>query len=77
MVFFTLASFQKMQGFNATLTQSVETPYRRGDQIRDMELNLHPGLCEPLRKITDDAKTSVVVLSGSKRNVLDDVFSLP
>jgi len=65
-----------MQGFNATLTQSAETPDRRGGQIEDMELNLHPGLCEPLRKITNDPKTSVVVLSGSKRNVLDDVLFL-
>nr|XP_016490922.1 PREDICTED: alpha,alpha-trehalose-phosphate synthase [UDP-forming] 1-like [Nicotiana tabacum]XP_016490923.1 PREDICTED: alpha,alpha-trehalose-phosphate synthase [UDP-forming] 1-like [Nicotiana tabacum] len=63
-------------GFNSALTESVDTPGRRGgDQIREMELKLHPELKEPLTAICNDPKTTVVVLSGSDRNVLDDNFS--
>lgn len=38
-----------------------------------MELKLHPDLKEPLKKLCDDSKTTIVVLSGSDRSVLDDV----
>ncbi|MCD7469906.1 Trehalose-6-P synthase/phosphatase complex synthase subunit [Datura stramonium] len=63
-------------GFNSTLTESVDTPGRRGgDQIKEMELKLHPELKESLIAICNDPKTTVVVLSGSDRNVLDDNFS--
>nr|ADO16162.1 trehalose-6-phosphate synthase [Petunia x hybrida] len=63
-------------GFNSTMTESVDTPGRRGgDQIREMELKLHPDLKEPLTAICNDPKTTVVVLSGSDRSVLDDNFS--
>lgn len=63
-------------GFNSTLTESVDTPGRRGgDQIKEMELKLHPELKESLLAICNDPKTTVVVLSGSDRNVLDDNFS--
>lgn len=63
------------QGFNSTLTESVDTPGRRGgDQIKEMELKLHPELKESLLAICNDPKTTVVVLSGSDRNVLDDVL---
>lgn len=63
------------QGFNSALTESVDTPGRRGgDQIREMELKLHPELKEPLTAICNDPNTTVVVLSGSDRNVLDDVL---
>ncbi|MFS7984163.1 putative alpha,alpha-trehalose-phosphate synthase (UDP-forming) [Helianthus anomalus] len=62
-------------GFNATLTEPVDTPDRRGgDQIREMDLKLHPELKEPLRKLCSDPKTTVVVLSGSERAVLDENF---
>ncbi|KAK3198524.1 hypothetical protein Dsin_021939 [Dipteronia sinensis] len=61
-------------GFNATLTEPVDTPGRRGDQIKEMELKLHPDLKEPLTALCDDPKTTIVVLSGSDRNVLDDNF---
>ncbi|KAM3302197.1 alpha,alpha-trehalose-phosphate synthase [Capsicum chacoense] len=65
-----------LQGFNSTLTESVDTPGRRGgDQIKEMELKLHPELKESLLAICNDPKTTVVVLSGSDRNVLDDNFS--
>ncbi|KAK6154244.1 hypothetical protein DH2020_008492 [Rehmannia glutinosa] len=33
-------------GFNVTLTEPIETPGRRGDQIKEMELKLHPKLRE-------------------------------
>ncbi|KAK1399198.1 Alpha,alpha-trehalose-phosphate synthase (UDP-forming) [Heracleum sosnowskyi] len=62
-------------GFNATLTEPVDTPGRRGgDQIRAMELKLHPDLKEPLLELCKDPKTTVVVLSGSDRNILDENF---
>ncbi|KAJ0101410.1 hypothetical protein Patl1_04950 [Pistacia atlantica] len=61
-------------GFNATLTEPVDTPGRRGDQIREMELKLHPELHEPLTALCNDPKTTIVVLSGSDRNVLDYNF---
>lgn len=64
----------KLQGFNATLTEPVDTPGRRGDQIKEMELKLHPELKEALTALCSDLKTTIVVLSGSDRNVLDEVF---
>ncbi|XP_052177114.1 alpha,alpha-trehalose-phosphate synthase [UDP-forming] 1 [Diospyros lotus] len=63
-------------GFNATLTEAVDNPGRRGgDQIKEMELKLHPDLKEPLKALCDDLKTTIVVLSGSGRRVLDYNFS--
>ncbi|KAK1439666.1 hypothetical protein QVD17_05486 [Tagetes erecta] len=62
-------------GFNATLTEPVDTPDRRGgDQIREMDIKLHPDLKEPLKKLCNDPKTTIVVLSGSDRTVLDENF---
>ncbi|KAL9236489.1 hypothetical protein vseg_011153 [Gypsophila vaccaria] len=62
-------------GFNATLTEAVDTPGRRGrDQIKEMELKLHPDLREPLVNLCKDPKTTIVVLSGSGRSVLDENF---
>ncbi|XP_059289827.1 alpha,alpha-trehalose-phosphate synthase [UDP-forming] 1-like isoform X1 [Lycium ferocissimum] len=61
-------------GFNATLTEPVDAQGRRIDQLKEMELKLHPDLKEPLRKLCNDPKTTVVVLSGSDRNVLDENF---
>ncbi|CAL5390953.1 unnamed protein product [Camellia sinensis] len=62
-------------GFNATLTETVDTPGRRGgDQIREMELKLHPELKEYLTALCSDPKTTIVVLSASGRRVLDENF---
>ncbi|KAL8507751.1 hypothetical protein ACS0TY_018337 [Phlomoides rotata] len=61
-------------GFNAALTEPFDTPGRRGDQIKEMELKLHPDLKEPLSILCSDPKTTIVVLSGSDRTVLDDNF---
>ncbi|GMH05570.1 hypothetical protein Nepgr_007410 [Nepenthes gracilis] len=62
-------------GFNVTLTEPVDTPGRRGgDQIKEMELKLHPEMKEPLIALCNDPKTTIVVLSGSDRSVLDDNF---
>lgn len=61
-------------GFNATLTEPVDTPERRGDQIKEMELKLHPELKEPLSALCNDPQTTIVVLSGSATEVLDDNF---
>lgn len=46
---------------------------RRIDQLKEMELKLHPDLKEPLRTLCNDPKTTIVVLSGSDRNILDEV----
>ncbi|KGN65943.2 alpha,alpha-trehalose-phosphate synthase [UDP-forming] 1 [Cucumis sativus] len=61
-------------GFNATLTEALDALGRRYGQIRDMDLRLHPDVKEPLKKLCDDQNTTVVVLSGSDRSVLDDNF---
>ncbi|KAI4323071.1 hypothetical protein L6164_022707 [Bauhinia variegata] len=58
-------------GFNATLTEPVD---KKGDQIKEMELKVHPELKQPVRELCGDPKTTVVVLSGSDRNVLDENF---
>jgi trehalose 6-phosphate synthase/phosphatase len=60
-----------IQGFNGTLTEPVE---KTGDQIKEMELKVHPELRQPLTALCSDPNTTVVVLSGSGRKVLDDVF---
>lgn len=74
---YTSILFVNNQGFNATLTEPIETPGRRGgDQIKEMELKLHPELREPLRNLCSDPDTTIVILSGSDRNVLDDVRQL-
>ncbi|KAK8967942.1 Alpha,alpha-trehalose-phosphate synthase [UDP-forming] 1 [Platanthera guangdongensis] len=62
-------------GFSSTLTELVESSGRRGgDQIKEMELKLHLDLKGPLRTLCNDPKTTVVILSGSDRSVLDDNF---
>ncbi|KAL2476463.1 hypothetical protein Adt_37199 [Abeliophyllum distichum] len=62
-------------GFNSTLTEPLDTPGRRGgDQIKEMELKLHPELKGPLTKLCTDPNTTIVVLSGSETHVLDDNF---
>lgn len=38
-----------------------------------MDLKLHPDLKEPLKRLCSDPKTTIVVLSGSDRAVLDEV----
>ncbi|CAI0409282.1 unnamed protein product [Linum tenue] len=61
-------------GFNATLTEQVDTPGRRGDQIKEMELKLRPDLKGPLTTLCNDPKTTIVVLSGSDTSLLDENF---
>ncbi|CAK8534922.1 unnamed protein product [Lathyrus sativus] len=58
-------------GFNGTLTEPVE---RKGDQLKEMELSVHPELKLPLTKLCSDPNTTVVVLSGSGRTILDENF---
>jgi len=60
-----------LQGFSGTLTEPVE---KTGDQIKEMELKVHPKLRQPLTALCSDPNTTVVVLSGSGRQVLDDVM---
>ncbi|XP_030508576.2 alpha,alpha-trehalose-phosphate synthase [UDP-forming] 1 [Cannabis sativa] len=62
-------------GFDATLTEPIGALGRRGGQIKEMERKLHPDLKELLKKLSEDPKTTVVVLSGSDRNILDHNFS--
>ncbi|XP_073137496.1 alpha,alpha-trehalose-phosphate synthase [UDP-forming] 1-like isoform X2 [Henckelia pumila] len=62
-------------GFNATVTEPIETPERRGgDQIKEMELKLHPQLKEPLKTLCGIPNSTIIVLSGSERRALDDNF---
>lgn len=62
-------------GFNSTLTEPVESSGRRGgDQIKEMELKLDPDLKGPLKALCEDERTTVIVLSGSDRSVLDENF---
>ncbi|KAI9120818.1 hypothetical protein K1719_007851 [Acacia pycnantha] len=61
-------------GFNATLTEPVDN-LGNGGQIRELELKLHPNVKDALKKLCDDPKTTIVVLSGSDRGVLDKNFS--
>ncbi|KAH1050832.1 hypothetical protein AAZX31_08G118300 [Glycine max] len=61
-------------GFNATLNEPVDALGRAG-QIRELEHKLHSNTKEPLKKLSDDPKTTIVVLSGSGRAVLDKNFS--
>lgn len=63
-----------LQGFNATLNEPVDALGRAG-QIRELEHKLHSNTKEPLKKLSDDPKTTIVVLSGSGRAVLDKVLS--
>ncbi|XP_004488988.1 alpha,alpha-trehalose-phosphate synthase [UDP-forming] 1 isoform X2 [Cicer arietinum] len=58
-------------GFNGTLTEPVE---RRGDQYKEMELTVHPELKQSFTQLCSDPKTTVVVLSGSGRTLLDENF---
>ncbi|GAU38680.1 hypothetical protein TSUD_54280 [Trifolium subterraneum] len=58
-------------GFNGTLTEPVE---RKGDQLKEMELSVHPELKQPLTQLCRDPNTTVVVLSGSGRTLLDENF---
>ncbi|CAH9107546.1 unnamed protein product [Cuscuta europaea] len=63
-------------GFNGVLTEMVDSPARRGrDQVKDMELKLHPVLNGPLAALCRDPKTTIVILSGSDRTDLDANFS--
>ena len=67
----------KFQGFNAALTEAVDIPGRRGtDQVKEMNSKLRPELKGPLTVLCNDPKSTIVILSGSTRNVLDDVRNL-
>ncbi|KAL8460773.1 hypothetical protein ACS0TY_031536 [Phlomoides rotata] len=61
-------------GFNATITEPVDTEGRGIDQFKEMEPKLHPGIKEPLKRLCDDPMTTIIVLSGSDRNTLDENF---
>ncbi|KAH9289343.1 hypothetical protein KI387_033460, partial [Taxus chinensis] len=62
-------------GFNATMTEQVDVPGRRGnDQIKEMKLSLHPELSDTLSILCSDPKTTIVILSGSERSILDENF---
>jgi trehalose 6-phosphate synthase/phosphatase len=63
------------QGFNSTITATVEAP--RLDQIRESKLGLHSSIKESLATLCSDPNTDVVILSGSKRDTLEEVPPLP
>ncbi|KAL8108230.1 alpha,alpha-trehalose-phosphate synthase [UDP-forming] 1-like [Apium graveolens] len=61
-------------GFYATLTEPLDAHGRRIDQFTEMQHQLHPDIKDPLKKLCNDPRTTVVVFSGSERNVLDKIF---
>ncbi|KAG0570209.1 hypothetical protein KC19_6G144100 [Ceratodon purpureus] len=61
-------------GFNVTISAPVDAPRRRGDQIRELNLGLHPGMKEPLTKLCQDPNTIILILSGSTKEALDETF---
>ncbi|MFS7957205.1 putative alpha,alpha-trehalose-phosphate synthase (UDP-forming) [Helianthus anomalus] len=56
-------------GFNETLTKPVNAD-GMADQVKETELNLHPELEQPLKRLCDDPTSTVVIISGSERCVL-------
>ncbi|XP_021973170.1 alpha,alpha-trehalose-phosphate synthase [UDP-forming] 1-like [Helianthus annuus] len=44
------------------------------DQVKETELNLHPELEQPLKRLCDDPTSTVVIMSGSERCVLEKNF---
>jgi len=69
-------SFDLNQGFNVTISAPVATPRRRVDQIREVNLGLHPGMKDSLTKLCADPNTTLLILSGSTKGALDKVLSL-
>ncbi|PWA81306.1 alpha,alpha-trehalose-phosphate synthase [Artemisia annua] len=61
------------KGFYATLTEPLDCG-RRVDQFKEMEPKLHPEVKEALKRLCEDPKTTVVVLSGCHHSVLDKNF---
>ncbi|KAJ6367916.1 hypothetical protein OIU78_000481 [Salix suchowensis] len=61
-------------GFNSTLTEPASTQGVRGGHIRELQSRLHLEIKETLKKLCDDQRTNIVILSGSDRAVLDDNF---
>ena len=56
------------------MTAHAEAPRRRApDQIKEMKLRPHPKVMDALRVLCADPKTTVVIMSGSERAVLDEV----
>lgn len=56
-----------IQGFYSTLTEPVgQTGYQ-------IEERMHPELKQPLKELCSDPKTTVIVLSGSNKTVLEEV----
>ncbi|KAM0013287.1 putative alpha,alpha-trehalose-phosphate synthase (UDP-forming) [Helianthus debilis subsp. tardiflorus] len=60
-------------GFNETLTKPVNAD-GMADQVKQTELNLHPELEQPLKRLCDDPASTVVIISGSQRCVLEKNF---
>ncbi|VAH13537.1 unnamed protein product [Triticum turgidum subsp. durum] len=58
-------------GFNATLTGQVQFVEGR----TDIELKLNPELKQPLKTLCDNENTTVVVVSGYGRSILDENFA--
>ncbi|KAI5017115.1 hypothetical protein ZWY2020_037493 [Hordeum vulgare] len=62
-------------GFNATLTEQVQSFERRAtDQNGNTTLKLNPGLKGSLKTLCDSEDTTVIVVSGHGKSVLDENF---
>uniref|UniRef100_A0A251UED3 Putative trehalose-phosphatase, HAD-like domain protein n=2 Tax=Helianthus annuus TaxID=4232 RepID=A0A251UED3_HELAN len=60
-------------GFNETLTKPVNAD-GMADQVKETELNLYPEIEQPLKRLCDDPTSTVVIISGSERCVLEKNF---
>nr|GEV08209.1 alpha,alpha-trehalose-phosphate synthase [UDP-forming] 1-like [Tanacetum cinerariifolium] len=61
------------KGFYATLTEPLDYGIRV-DQFKEIEPKLHPEVQEALKRLCEDPKTTIVVLSGCHHFVLDKNF---
>ncbi|MFS7957197.1 putative alpha,alpha-trehalose-phosphate synthase (UDP-forming) [Helianthus anomalus] len=60
-------------GFNETLTKPVNAD-GMADQVKETEHNLHLELQQLLKRLCDDPTSTVVIISGSERCVLEKNF---
>jgi trehalose 6-phosphate synthase/phosphatase len=65
-----------IQGFHETLTEQVQSfEIGASDQTASMKLKLNPEFKGPLKTLCDDKDTTVIVVSGYGRIILEKVIS--
>eukprot|EP00271_Cylindrocystis_brebissonii_P011686 TRINITY_DN29599_c0_g1_i1.p1 TRINITY_DN29599_c0_g1~~TRINITY_DN29599_c0_g1_i1.p1 ORF type:complete len:1058 (+),score=166.06 TRINITY_DN29599_c0_g1_i1:961-4134(+) len=62
-------------GYNSTLTAHTEAPRRHApNQLQEMKLRMHAQAADALERLANDLTTTLVILSGSERAILDEAF---